>query len=46
MNKNWLGIIGVILVVIVVLWLIGGSRISCHESFWDKNKQVIEIKHE
>ena len=45
MNKNWLGIIGGILVIVVVLWLLGGSRISCHESFWDKNKQVIEIKH-
>ena len=46
MNKTWLGIIGGILVIVVVLWLVGGSRISCHESFWDKNKQVIEIKHD
>ena len=45
MNKTWLGVIGAILVIVVVLWLVGGSRISCHESFWDKNKQVIEIKH-
>ena len=45
MNKTWLGIIGAVLVIVVVLWLVGGSRISCHESFWDKNKQVIEIKH-
>jgi hypothetical protein len=46
MNKNGLGIIGAILVIVVVLWLLGGSRISCHESFWDKDKQVIEIKHD
>ena len=45
MNKNWLGIIGAVLVIVVVLWLLGGSRISCHESFWDKDKQVIEIEH-
>ena len=45
MNKTWLSIIGAVLVIVVVLWLVGGSRISCHESFWDKNKQVIEIKH-
>ena len=46
MNKNWLGIIGGVLVVILIVWLLGGSKISCHESFWDKNKQVIEIKHD
>ena len=45
MNKNWLGIIGGILVILLLVWLIGGKSISCHESFWDKNKQVIEIKH-
>lgn len=45
MNKTVLGTIGAIPVIVVVLWLLGGSRISCHESFWDKNKQVIEIKH-
>ena len=45
MNKNWFGIIGAILVILVILWLFGGSRINCHESFWDKDKQVIEIKH-
>ena len=45
MNKNWLGIIGVLLVIVVGLWLLFGNRISCHESFWDKDKQVIEIKH-
>lgn len=44
MNKNWLGIIGGVLVVMLILWLLGGSKISCHESFWDKDKQVIEIK--
>ena len=44
MNKTWVGIIGAILVIVVLLWLVGGSRISCHESFWDKDKQVIEIK--
>jgi len=45
MNKNWLGIVGTVLVIVLVLWLVGGSRISCHESFWDKDKQIIEIKH-
>ena len=44
MSKNWLGIVGAILVIVVVLWLIGGNRISCRESFWDKDKQVIEIE--
>ena len=46
MNKNWLGIIGAVLVIVVVVWLLGGSRISCHESFWDKDKKVIEIKRD
>jgi len=45
MNKNWLGIVGAILVIVLVVWLLGGSRITCHESFWDKDKQIIEIKH-
>lgn len=45
-NKNILGIVGAVLAVILVLWLITGGKISCRESFWDKNKQVIEIKHE
>ena len=44
MNKTWAGIIGVILVVILIVWLLGGSKISCRESFWDKDKTVIEIK--
>jgi hypothetical protein len=43
MNRNWLGLIGAILAVSLILWLLGG-RISCHESFWDKDKQIIEIK--
>ena len=46
MNKNWLGIIGTVLVIVVLVWLLGGSRISCRESFWDEDKQVIEIKHD
>ena len=44
MKKTWLGIVGGLLVIILIVWLLGGSRISCRESFWDKNKQVIEIK--
>jgi hypothetical protein len=43
MNKTWLGIIGGILAIILLVWLLGGSKISCHPSFWDKDKQVIEI---
>ena len=45
MNKTLGGIIGAILVVILIVWLLGGSRLSCRESFWDHNKQVIELKH-
>jgi hypothetical protein len=44
MNRTWVTIIGTILVVIFVVWLLGGTKISCRESFWDKDKQVIEIK--
>jgi hypothetical protein len=44
MSKSWLGIIGGILVILLLVWLLGVSKISCHESFWDKDKQVIEIK--
>lgn len=44
MNKTWLGVIGTALVIILVVLLLGGTKISCHESFWDKDKQVIEIK--
>ena len=46
MNRTWLGIIGALLVIVVVALLLGRSRISCHQSFWDKDKQVIEIKHD
>ena len=46
MNKNWIGIIGAVLVVVIAVWLLGGSSISCHNSFWDKDKKVIEIKHD
>jgi hypothetical protein len=44
MNKNWIGVIGGVLVVLLLVWLLGGSKISCHESFWDKNKQIVEVK--
>ena len=46
MNKNWFGIAGAVLVIVVILWLIGGNTISCRESFWDKDKQIIEIKRD
>ena len=36
--------VALVLVIILLVWLLGGSKISCHESFWDKDKQVIEIK--
>ena len=44
MSKTVLGVIGGILVIVLIVWLLGGSKISCHQSFWDKDKQVIEIK--
>ena len=44
MNKTVVSVIGAVLVVVLLVWLLGGSKLSCHESFWDKNKQVIEIK--
>ena len=43
-NKTWISIVGAILLGFVIVWLFVGSKISCHESFWDKDKQVIEIK--
>jgi ABC-type nickel/cobalt efflux system permease component RcnA len=46
MNKTWLGVIGAVLVILFALWLLGGTSITCHESFWDKDKQVIEIKRD
>jgi plastocyanin domain-containing protein len=45
MNKSWVGVIGAILVVLLLVWLLGGNKISCRESFWNKDKQVIEITH-
>lgn len=44
-NKNWLGFLGVLIVVLLIVWLLGGNKISCRESYWDKDKQIIEIKH-
>lgn len=46
MNKTWLGVVLTVLVLGVVVWLFTGARISCHESFWDKDKHVIEIKRD
>jgi len=39
-----LGIIGGVLAVIFVVWLLTGGSVSCRDSFWDKDKKVIEIK--
>ena len=44
MNKTWIGVISAVLVIAFSAWLLGGTKISCRESFWDKDKQVIEIK--
>lgn len=44
MNRNRLGIIGAVLAVILILWLLGDSSITCRESFWDKDKTIIEVK--
>lgn len=46
MNKNVGGIIGAVLVIVLIVWLVSGGSISCRESFWDKDKKVIEIKHD
>ncbi|GMU35409.1 MAG: hypothetical protein AMXMBFR20_32810 [Planctomycetia bacterium] len=46
MNKNWLGAVGAVLAIVIILWLIGGGKISCRDSFWDSDKKVIEITHD
>lgn len=46
MDKTWLGIIGTVLAVVVITSVIGGCSLSCRESFWNKDKQVIELKHD
>ena len=46
MNKNPIGIVVGVLLVVALIWLISGGSISCGESFWDKDKTVIEIKHD
>lgn len=43
MSKTWIGIVGSVLAVLLIVWLLGGTKISCRESFWNKDKQVIEI---
>ncbi len=43
MNKAWIGGIGGVIVILLLVLLLGGTRISCREGFFDKNKQVIEI---
>lgn len=45
MNKNTIGMIVIILLVIGVIWLVSGGSVKCHDSFWNKDKTVIEIKH-
>ncbi len=45
MDKKTLGIIGGVLAIVLIVLLLGGTKIGCHESFWDKDKTVIEIKH-
>lgn len=45
MDKTVVGILGGVLLVLVVLCVIGGNRISCRESFWDRDKTVIELNH-
>jgi len=43
MDKKTLGIIGTVLVIVFIVWLLGGSSISCREGFFNKDKKVIEI---
>lgn len=45
MSKTWIGIVGSVLAVLLIVWLLGGTKISCRESFWNKDKHVIEIQH-
>jgi heme/copper-type cytochrome/quinol oxidase subunit 4 len=45
MNRSVIGIVVGVLLVVILVWLVSGGNISCHESFWDKDKQVIEIDH-
>lgn len=45
MNNKTLGIIATVLVAVVLVWLLlGGRSISCRESFWDKDRTIIEVK--
>ena len=44
MNRNRFGIIGAVLVVVLIIWLLGGHSVTCRESFWDKDKTIIEVK--
>lgn len=44
MNKTWIGVIGTVLAIVLLVWLLRGTSVSCRESFWDKDKQIIEIK--
>lgn len=44
MNKTWFAVISAVLALVLIGWILGGCKISCGESFWDKDKTVIEIK--
>jgi len=45
MSRNLFGLIGGVLAVVLIIWLLTGGSVNCRESFWDKNKTVIEVKH-
>jgi len=46
MNRTLIGVVGTALALALIIWLLAGTKISCRQGFFDKDKQVIEITHE
>ena len=40
MNNRGLLIVAIVLLIVIVT----GTTITCRESFWDKDKKILEIK--
>jgi len=32
------------LAIVCAAWVLGGCQFTCRDSFWDKDKKVIEVK--